>query len=82
MSIEWSDEQLKAVDIPKRKLAALVRKLIECSEAMRELGLNVYGSDGSGYLIHESRPEHNRQGKADMGAIVATIGGGFDGGGW
>jgi hypothetical protein len=66
----------------KRKLASLVRKLSECAELMRELGLSVYGSDGSGYLIHDSRPEHDRSGQPDMGAIVADVGQGFNGGGW
>jgi hypothetical protein len=82
MDIEWSDEQLRAAGVPKRRLAALVRKLRECSETMRQLGLTVYGVDGSGHLVHDSRPEHDSQGRADFGAIVARVGYGFNGGGW
>jgi hypothetical protein len=82
MNIKWTDEQLKAAGIPKRRLAALVRKLADCSRTMQQLGLSVYGSDGSGHLIHRSRPEHDKKGKADFGAIVASVGLGFDGGGW
>lgn len=79
--IDWSDAQLKAAGVPKRKLKSLVRKLGECAEMMQELGFTLYGSDGSGYLIHNSRPEHV-DGKADFGAIVSHVGFGFDGGGW
>jgi hypothetical protein len=80
--IRWTDDQLKAAGIRKRELVALVRKLNECSAAMRRMGLSLYGSDGCGYLIHRSRPEHDGSGNADFGAIVADAGNGFDGGGW
>lgn len=82
MSIRWTDEQLKQAGISKKKLSSLVKKLVACSEEMQELGLFLYASDGSGYLIHRSRPEHDKAGKADFGAIVADVGYGFDGGGW
>jgi hypothetical protein len=82
MSIRWTDKQLKEVGIPKRKLTSLVKKFEKCTQLMEELGLVVYASDGSGYLIHQSRPEHNGNGNADFGAIVADIGQGYDGGGW
>lgn len=80
--IEWTDEQLKVAGIPKLKLEVLISKLRECSELMQEMGFQVYGESGDGYLIHKSRPEHDDNGKADMGAIVASVGYGFDGGGW
>jgi hypothetical protein len=82
MSIRWDDEKLKEAGIPKKKLASLVKKLQQCSEVMSELGLSVYGSDNSGYLIHSSHPEHDDHGRADLDAIVADVGIGFDGGGW
>lgn len=80
--IRWNDKQLKEAGISKRRLKMLVRKFEACTTLMQEMGLQVYASDGSGYLIHQSRSEHDRDGKADFDAIVADIGQGYDGGGW
>lgn len=87
MSIKWTDDQLKAAKIPKRKLQALVKRLERCSKEMAELQLEVYGASGSGHLIHRSRPTHIdtpgvNGGKADFGSIVASVGFGFNGGDW
>lgn len=82
-AIRWDDKQLAAARIDKQRLVALVAKLEQCSQELLALGLHVYGESGDGYLIHTSRPEHrDSDGKADYGAIVATVGFGFDGGGW
>lgn len=78
----WTREELERAGVSPAKLARLLRKFEECVRLMAEMGLSVYASDGSGYLIHSSRPEHDRAGKSDFGAIVADIGTGFDGGGW
>ncbi len=83
--IEWTDEQLKAAGIDKRKLQSLDRRLNQCAKDMRELGLHLYGAAGTGCLIHKSRPTHiDRPGgeTADQGSIVASVGDGFDGGDW
>lgn len=80
--INWTDTQLKQAKISKRKLTSLVKKFEQCAKLMHELNLNVYGSDGTGYLIHKSCPEHDDKGNANFDAIVANIGFGFDGGGW
>lgn len=81
--IRWDDEQLEEAGIDKVELKKLVSKLKSCSRMMQRMGLQVYGESGDGYLIHESRPEHDeRTLEADFGAIVADVGPGFDGGGW
>lgn len=81
-AIRWSNSQLREAGIKKSKLKSLVKRLLKCSEDMQEMGLEVYGSDGTGYLIHESRPDHADDGSADLGAIVADVGPRFNGGGW
>jgi hypothetical protein len=80
--VRWTAGELRAAGIDGRKLAALLRKFAACVRVMEELGLSVYGESGIGYLIHHSRPEHRPDGSADLGAVVADIGRGFDGGGW
>lgn len=83
--ISWTDAQLKEAKIHKGKLKKLVRLLRESSELMRGLDLEVYGADGSGHLVHRSRPTHvdtPTGQKADFGCIVASVGPGFNGGGW
>jgi hypothetical protein len=80
--IRWTRKQLDAAGVDKRRLAILHRKLTEASAMMLEMGFEVYGADGSGYLIHRSRPEHDKNGKADLEAVVADVGMGFNGGGW
>lgn len=80
--IEWTDDQLLRAGMSKRRLVALVKSLRKCSETMSELGLELYGCDSTGYLVHKSRPTHDREGVPDMGSIVADIGFGFNGGGW
>lgn len=74
---------MREAGIDKVRLTRLVKALRKCSQEMQDMGLSVYGSDGSGYLIHRLRPEHDEKtGKSDMGAVVAEVGFGFDGGGW
>lgn len=80
--INWDDDQLRAAGINKRKLVALVKRLRDCSRRLRELNLYVYGESGAGHLIHTSRPTHDTHHDADLGSVVASVGFGFDGGGW
>jgi hypothetical protein len=80
--ISWSDEQLKEAGINKRKLTALVKKMNQCAVMMESMKLEIYAESGDGYLIHESRPDHDDEGRADTGSVVACVGYGFDGGGW
>jgi hypothetical protein len=82
MDIRWTDEQLKAAGIDKRKLKKLLRLLREAGVLMNTMSLEVYGESGSGNLIHRSRPTHDTSGKADLGSVVANVGFGFNGGGW
>lgn len=84
--IEWTDDQLKAAGINKRKLKKVVRLLEESSALMWSMGLHVYGASGSGCLVHKSRPTHidtpMGNSKADQGCVVARVGEGYDGGDW
>ena len=84
--LKWSDEQLRAAGLEKRKVNSIVFRLRKISEEMRAMGLSVYGASGSGHLMHSSRPTHidlpGGATKADMDSPVAWIGFGFDGGDW
>lgn len=80
--ILWTNEQLKAAGINKRRLKSLVKKLRECSALMVEMGFEVYGQSGSGRLIHESRPTHDKYCNPDFGSVVADLGERFNGGDW
>lgn len=84
--VQWTNGQLKEAGLTKRKVAALAKKLFACSQAMQEMGLELYGCDGSGHLIHSSRPTHKSLpgggNEADLGSVVAYVGQGFGGGGW
>ncbi len=86
MTINWTPAQLKAARIPRRKLESLIRRLERCSRDMRELDMYIYGANGSGNLMHRSRPTHIDRpgflGKPDMESPVAYVGEGFDGGDW
>lgn len=79
--IRWTNRQLREAGISKRKLRSLMKKFEVITKMMDEMGLVVYGESGEGNLIHVSRPEHDN-GAADHGAVVATVGWGFDGGAW
>jgi len=83
--IEWTDEQLAAAGINKRKLASLVKRLRKCSDDMRAMGFEVYGN-GTGHLVHSSRPTHvdapGGELRPDFGCVVASVGEGFNGGDW
>jgi hypothetical protein len=80
--LNWTDEKLKSAGLSRKKVESIVRKLEKISKELTENGLWVYGESGTGYLTHESHPEHDKDGKADHSAIIARIGQGFDGGGW
>jgi hypothetical protein len=80
--IRWAKQQLKEYKIDRRKLESLLNHFEKCEKLMQELKLSVYASDGSGYLIHQDFPEHDKNGNAVTDAIVADIGFGYDGGGW
>ncbi len=81
--IEWSDEQLEAAGINRKRLVKIVRALKRASDLMEGTGLHVYGESGEGHLVHGSRPTHNeRTEKADFGSVIAHVGLGYDGGGW
>jgi hypothetical protein len=82
MSINWSDEQLAAVGIDKKRLISLIRRLRRCSKDLEAMNFKIYGESGRGLLIHDSRPDHDDQSRADYGSVVADVGYGFDGGGW
>lgn len=81
-TIRWTDEELNSAGIDRKRLEHLVRSLRKASKELTAMGLTVYGSDGTGYLIHRSRPEHDDQMNMIENAIVADVGFGFDGGGW
>lgn len=81
-NIRWTKEQLQEVGIDSKKLNSLVQTLLKCSTQLQHMGLEIYGESGTGYLIHESRPTHNEKGQADFSSIVASVGPGFNGGGW
>lgn len=84
--IRWTDEQLAAAGIDKKKLQLLVRKLNDAANLMDEMDMQIYGAAGSGNLIHRSRPTHidlpSGDHRADQGSVVAWVGEGFDGGDW
>ncbi len=84
--IRWTNKQLRDAKISKRKLTQLVNRLRKCSEQMAEMGLEIYGVNGSGNLIHQSRPTHKKRGpelEADLDSVVACVGlQGFNGGDW
>jgi hypothetical protein len=82
--IEWTDEQLEAAGLDKKKIEKITRRFRKLSKEMDEMGLTVYGASGSGCLIHVSRPTHNDAlGAApDQGSVIAHLGRGFDGGDW
>lgn len=83
MSVNWTDAQLKAAGIPKRRLMTLLRRLEDADFRLRELGLMVYAESGTCHLIHPSRPTHDTRGKADHGSPVASVGClPWDGGAW
>lgn len=86
--LNWTDEQLDEAGLDKKKVSSLVRRLRQCSKEMAKMGLHVYGANGTGNLVHVSRPTHMDKGERghlclpDHGCVVADLGNGFDGGDW
>jgi len=81
-NIRWTDAQIAEAGIDKRKLTRLLKLFDQCQPLLQDLKLTVYGNDGIGNLIHDSRPEHTNDGDPDFGAVVALVGFRYDGGGW
>lgn len=80
--IRWSDRQLAAAGIDKRRLAALVRRLGTSAREMEALGLNLhFDQTGDACLVHVSEPPFAGEGHHNR-AAVAWIGPGLEGGHW
>jgi hypothetical protein len=81
--IKWTDEQLEAAGLDKKKVVKMVGQFRKLSKEMLKMGLYVYGASGTGNLIHNSRPTHNgRAAEPDRESPIADLGYGYDGGDW
>jgi hypothetical protein len=81
--IRWSDEQLAAAGINKRRLRALERRLRTTAREMQAMNLFLhFDRTGVACIVHESRQPFGDDGGNDYEAAVAWIGPGLEAGRW
>jgi len=81
-TIQWDEDELTKFGISESELEKLIHYLEMSSKLLTKMRLTLYSGEGGAHIIHHDHPHHNDIDGPDYTAVIATISGPFDGGGW